>query len=74
MSKNGLMIEESVVHPRIDEKKIILNSTTNSQALPQKTDSHYQQFIEQLDLIDKSKVIFLFHLISQCENDLIEKY
>jgi hypothetical protein len=74
MSKNGLMIEESVVHPRIDEKKIILNSTTNSQSLPQKIDSNYQQFIEQLDLIDKSKVIFLFHLISQCENDLIEKY
>jgi hypothetical protein len=74
MSKNGSMIEESVVHPRIDEKKIILNSTTNSQSLPQKIDSNYQQFIEQLDLIDKSKVIFLFHLISQCENDLIEKY
>ncbi len=62
MSKHGLMIEESVVSRRIDEKIKI----SNSQSLPQKTDSHNQQIIEQLDLVNESKVIFFFflHLIT----------
>ncbi len=47
------MIEECVVSPPIDEKKI----TSNSQSLPQEHDSQNQQIIEQLDLVNESKVI-----------------
>ena len=59
MSRNGITIEECVVSPRIDEKK----KTSNSQSLPQETDTHAQQIIEQLDLVNESKVILVSFFI-----------
>jgi hypothetical protein len=60
MSKDGLTIEETAVISQVNEKKKS-RSTTNNHSLQQANDSQYQQptdRIEQLDLIDESKVIF----------------